>query len=68
MKVVAGILVNQDTHAYLHVMSVCLRRWEVTSSVNAYRIFMVSRPRVQNARLDEYEIEFTQERRGKSNL
>ena len=40
----------------------------MTSSVNAYRIFMVSRPRVQKARLDEYETEFTQERRGKSNL
>ena len=25
---------NQDTYAYLHVM----RRWEVTSSVNVYRI------------------------------
>ena len=32
---------------FMHIISMVVRRWEVTGSVNVYRIFLVSRPRVQ---------------------
>ena len=32
---------------FMHIVSMVLRRWEVTSSVNVYRTLIVSRPRVQ---------------------